>query len=184
VDDCRCYRNLSRVYVEHLGMSNEDSSVQRRTHAGYLPIGHSRNAALGPLMMKLQSNERRNSKRGMETTLIIRGTKISDKQKLQHRRYEATSVTSKTHNGIDEAEVRTQVSDRGGARTRSQHLYGKKKHPSQGTLGVSTMIIVLYPPVMTSSVLTTRIRPRGWSIYRLASCLRFSARRWLGVGTR
>ena len=49
-----------------------------------LPILHSRNAALGPLMMKLQSNECRNSKRGMEATLIIRGTKISE------------SVTSKT----------------------------------------------------------------------------------------
>ncbi len=46
-----------------------------------LPIVHSRNAALGPLMMKLQSNELRNLKSGMETTLIIRETKISDKQK-------------------------------------------------------------------------------------------------------
>jgi hypothetical protein len=79
-----------------------------------LLIVRSRNAALGALMMKLQSNERRNSKRGMETTLIIRGTKPVTSKNYSIDEVRSDIRNKQTHNGIDEVEVRTQMSDRRG----------------------------------------------------------------------
>ena len=95
VDGCQCYRNLLPVYIEHLRMSNEDSSVQQRTHAGYPACRTFQKYGPRPSHDEVMKQRASKFKRGMET-LIIQVTKISDKQKRQHRQgMKATSITSK-----------------------------------------------------------------------------------------